>query len=481
MMLQEPLWTSSEVDIALDHMCGRPWYADGVQVDSREVLPGDLFVALKGATTDGHNHVEQALNTGAVAALVERDASFSDAVRDRLVVVKSTADAMKSLAAVARSRAPAQVIGVTGSAGKTSVVQALRQVLSRVGPTHASIRSFNNHVGVPLSMMRMPRHVRFGVFELGMSSSGEIHDRAVLVKPDVAVITTVGPAHLASFSSEEEIARTKAEILHHVAPGGVAVLGADHPHISILQAEAREHGIRTIVVSTKNRSADIQVTSLAREENGSLVTADVMGTTVTYRLPFLGDAWILNSLLILGAAQAVGVDLAFTALALSRLQEEAGRGRHHHLNFGGSEITLVDDSYNANPLSMNASLKRVALMEPRSGGQKTAVLADMRELGFEARRHHEALAPALKASGITKVLAVGAHMARLAEVAGVAFEEIKSLGGLAGQLIHTVGDGDILLVKGSNGAGLGALVQDLVDLGSGHRRLQSALWRKQAE
>ena len=463
MMLKEPLWTSSELDIVFGRRSERPWYADGVQIDSRQVLPGDLFVALSGTAMDGHMFVEEAIERGAVAAIVSDMDASPMRHANRLIPVADTRHALVQLADMARTRAPAQVIGVTGSAGKTSTVQALKKALEASGPAHASILSYNNHVGVPLSLTRMPRYSRYGVFEMGMSHAGEIDARAKEVRPDVAVITTVGAAHLENFESTEGIAYAKSEILRHVTPGGCAVVGIDHPHHAIIAAEARAVGVDLITVSSRSQRADIKVTAINRHAMFSTITADIRGVSITYRVGLPGDAWVLNSLLVLGAVQAVGADLGQAGLALARLEAEAGRGRIHQLEFSQGRITLIDDSYNANPVSMSAALKRLALMELPSGGRRLAVLADMRELGFDARLQHESLAPGLRAADVDRVYALGAHMEALGEKAGVDVDAVTSLDGLSEQLSRTLRDGDVVLVKGSNGAGLSRLVSDLIE------------------
>ncbi len=448
-------------------MCGglnaRPWYADGVQTDSREVMPGDLFVALKGENEDGHAYLADAFARGAVAALVSESVDGFDLGDTRLVHVADTLESLRLMAAEARRRAPAKIIAVTGSAGKTSVVHALRKSLERVDRTHASIKSYNNHVGVPLSLARMTRSSRFGIFELGMSGPGQIRHNTTLVRPDVVIVTGVGAAHTAAFDNVADVAKAKAEIFEGLVEGGVAVINIDHPYAAALVDAASNLGREVITVSVTSE-ADVRPLRMTEHHNCTCLTANIAGTPITYKVGQPGREWVQNSLLVLAAAKAVGGDLGHAAMALAALEAEPGRGRTHTLNLPYAEVTLLDDSYNANALSMKAALRRLSLVPLKRFGRRIAVLADMRELGDEAKVVYQALAKDIEKFSVSKIYSFGPEITKVARKAGVDVVACSSVTEGANRLINDLRDGDAVMVKGANSAGLSSFVEQLLEL-----------------
>lgn len=479
MRIDEPIWTSAEMGAACGAITAQPWYADGVQVDSREILPGDLFVALSGEQTDGHKFVSDALDRGAIAAIVDGKVDGIDPGDQRLVHVADTKEALKLMALHARKRAPAKVIGVTGSAGKTSVVHALRQALERVSPTHASIKSFNNHVGVPLSVARMPRATRYAVFEVGMSSAGEVMQGASLVKPSIAVVTTVGTAHTENFEDVESIAAEKAELIRSLPKGGMAVIGLDHPYSDYLLEAAREADVMAITVSVLE-NADVRPIRMTEHHNCTCLTADVFGTSVTYKIAQPGREWVLNSLVVLAAVKAAGADLGQAALALAALETEPGRGQAHELILPTGVATLFDDSYNANPLSIKAALRRLSLAPVSQGGKRIAVLADMQELGQNSDKIHMSLVSDLKRFNVNKIIAFGSRMARLGEEAGILTECWSDPETSAEALMTSLMHGDAVMVKGANSASLNRLVSGMLEISKIEQEFPSLERRRMA-
>ncbi len=463
MQIDHPLWTSAELAASCGGLTARPWYADGLHVDSREILPGDLFVALQGATSDGHDYVAQAFDRGAVAAVVSKETKGIKNDDPRLVYVEDTSAALSRMAKHARSRAPAGVIGVTGSAGKTSVVHALKQCLGNLDDTHSSIRSFNNHVGVPLSVARMPRDTRFGVFEVGMNAPGEIRFGSDHVKPDVALVTTIGSAHLGGFADMNAIAIEKASIFRDLQPGGMAVFGIDHPYSDDLLMEAARAGVMAITVSVTEK-ADVHPIRMTEHHNCTCLTANVFGTPVTYKIAQPGREWVLNSLLILAAVKALGADIGRAALALATLEVEPGRGVSHNLQLGYGTATLIDDSYNANTLSIRAALRRLSLAQTATNAKKIAVLADMQELGSRSEEIHLSLIADLKRFGISKVIAFGDQMEIVGRGAGIPTERWDNPEVSAENLMQALNAGDVVMVKGANSAGLGKLVSGMIEI-----------------
>ena len=453
-MNEAPLWTSSEIEAATGGVATAPFEVLGVTFDSREAGPGDLFVAMPGTATDGHAFVEQALSQGAVAALV------AHAVAGPHVLVDDVAEALTALAIEARRRTPATVIGVTGSVGKTSTKEALAAALtrSRKGPVHRSVKSYNNHTGVPLSLARMPRETRFAVFEMGMNHAGEIAALTRLVRPHVVLITAIASAHIEQLGSMEAIADAKGEIFEGLEDEGIAVIPEDSPHRDRLVKAARGHADRTITFGM-SEEADVATMQAARSEiGGSLVTARLIDSELTFTLSQRGDHWISNAMAVLAVVEAVGGDLGAAGLALADLGGLKGRGERHRVKVEGGEALLIDESYNANPASMAATL--ASLGDEELTGRRIAVLGPMRELGPDAAAMHAALAGPVRAAKVERLVLVGEDMAVLldaldGEIESVIADNVEE----AARLVQAIiGPGDVVLVKASNSVGLAALV-----------------------
>jgi UDP-N-acetylmuramoyl-tripeptide--D-alanyl-D-alanine ligase len=460
--MKAPLWTVEELVAAiggrLDGEITRP--VGGVSIDSRSINGGDIFFAIAGDHRDGHEYAAAALKAGAAVAIVSRpDPEMRDS--GALLVVDEPLAALRRRAAAARARSAARIVGVTGSVGKTTSKEALRLALSATGPTHASASSYNNHWGVPLSLARLPREARFAVFEIGMSQAGEITPLTRLVRPNVAIVTTIAASHLGHFPSLAAIADAKAEIFTGVEPGGAAVINRDSEFFDQLSDAARKAGIACIVGFGEDLSADVRLVKVALHETCSCVTADIFGEIVSFRLGAPGRHLVLNSLAVLAAAQLAGGDLARAAMALADLEPQKGRGVRFKLDAPDGPITVIDESYNANPASMRAALALLAQAKPGRGGRRIAVLGDMLELGEEGPRLHAELAGAVEESGTSLVYACGTAMAylweALPETRRGAYAETSQdleesvLGGLRG--------GDVVMVKGSLGSRMMPLVE----------------------
>jgi UDP-N-acetylmuramoyl-tripeptide--D-alanyl-D-alanine ligase len=451
------LWTAAEIADVVEGVAERDFAVTGVTFDSREVGPGDLFVALKGEATDGHRFVAQAFQRGAEGAIVSSD------VGGPCVVVADTFRALNDLGAAARARNDGRIVGITGSAGKTGTKEALFAALDRSAPgrAHRSVKSYNNHTGVPLSLARLPRKARFGVFEMGMNHPGELAKLTRLVRPHVAIVTTIAPAHREYFASEEAIADAKAEIFEGLEPGGTAILPYDSPHCGRLAAAAKAHA-GEILTFGLGEGADVHASYVVRgPRGGSMVTAKLPGAQLSYTIAQPGEHWVANSLAVLAAVQAVGGDLALAGLALAELGGLKGRGERHLIAVGGGEALLIDESYNANPASMAATLK--VLGEEKVAGRRVAVLGAMRELGAGSGAFHEALAAPLEEAGVDYAILVGPEMAPLAKALGgqVKMAHVADAATAIPLAREAIGPGDAMLVKGSNSIGLAALVEAL--------------------
>jgi UDP-N-acetylmuramoyl-tripeptide--D-alanyl-D-alanine ligase len=440
-----------------------PEAVTGLSIDSRTILPGEAYFAIKGDVHDGHDFVDAALEAGsslAVVATAQRQRFAADAP---LLVVDDVLEGLRQLARAARARFNGQMIAVTGSVGKTSTKEALLGVLSAQGETHASVASFNNHWGVPLSLARCPASARFAVAEIGMSAAGEIEPLVRMVRPHVAIITTVEPVHLEFFSGIEAIADAKAEIFAGVEPGGAAVLNRDNAQFARLSAHARARGITRIVSFGTDAQCEARLLEVSLRASSSAVHANILGHDVTYKLAMPGRHMAMNSLAVLAAASLAGADLALAALSLSQVTPAAGRGVRRVLEVGGGEAILIDESYNANPASMAAAINVLGQAEIGQRGRRIAMLGDMLELGPAGPELHRGLVEAVKTNQIDLVYCCGPLMRNLWDAlsAGKRGGYAESSAGLEAQAVSAIRAGDAIMVKGSLGSKMKIIVNAL--------------------
>ena len=460
-MTRTPLWTSVEAARVTDGCATGPWEAVGVSIDSRTAAPGDLFVAIKGPENDGHDYIRDALAAGAAAAVVHRRPEGVGAAAP-LLIVDDTLDALTTLGRRGRDRGTARVAAVTGSAGKTGTKEALRHALAGQGAVSASAASYNNLWGVPLSLARMPPGSAFGAFEVGMNHAGEIAPLSRLIRPHVAVVTNVEAAHIAFFPSMEAVADAKAEIFEGVEPGGACVLNRDNMFFDRLRgAAARRPNLR--IVSFGLSDADVTAREVSLDEEGSDVAAEICGRTIAYRVALPGRHWVLNSLAVLAAVEALGADAGEAAASLRTLAPLPGRGKPHSVACAGGTFTLIDESYNANPASMRAAIETLGRVPPRGAGRRIAILGPMRELGHESAAFHEGLADPLVESGVDTVMAAGDMRAVLDRLpAGMRGAAAETGEALADTAAESVGPGDVVMVKGSNASRMDLVVARLL-------------------
>ncbi len=450
------LWTAAEIAGATGGTATGDFTADGVAFDSREVGPGDLFVAMRGEATDGHRFLNGAFAAGAAGAIV------SQACDGPHVRVADGFAALQALGRAARNRTAARVVGVTGSVGKTSAKEALYAALERSnhGRVHRSVKSYNNHTGVPLSLARMPREAAFGVFEMGMNHAGELAELTRMVRPHVAIVTAIAPAHLEFFADEAAIADAKAEIFEGLEPGGTAIVPHDSPHRDRLLDAARRHAGRVVTFGLE-KGADVHAREVMRVgTGGTFVTATLGGgRELGFTVGQPGLHWVSNALAVLAAVDALGADVGQAGLALAELGGLAGRGARMRMRVGDGEALVIDESYNANTASMRASLAVLA-EEP---GRRVAVLGEMRELGERSGALHAALADAVMGARVERALLVGEAMAPLARAleGRVDLVHVASADAALTALRDMLAPGDVVLVKGSNGVGLSRVVAAL--------------------
>ncbi|APG62975.1 hypothetical protein LPB140_09440 [Sphingorhabdus lutea] len=476
------LWTVDEIiaavngDLLSAHHNGD---INGVAFDSREILAGDLFIAMKGEASDGHLFVNAAVKNGAAAILISDDVSFDGVCN--VIKVEDTQEALNNLGIAARRRMSGKVIGVTGSAGKTGTKEALFAALNRIsfGKAHRSVKSYNNHVGVPLSLARMPRDCEYAVFEMGMNHVGELSALTKLVQPNAAIITTIAPAHIEFFKDESEIARAKAEIFEGLTKGGQAIISYDSPYFDLMAGIAASLG-HDVIGFGFNEGADIcAIEMMNRVEGGSHITAafaqKLGGGQVTYQLSQDGRHWASNSLAVMGAVHAVGGDLAVAGLALADMAGLQGRGEVIVRNVGGGSATMIDESYNANPASMKATIEQASLTfsKPQNGhSQLILILGSMKELGDQSDHYHAALAPIIMQANPHHVILVGDEMKNLFTSMKSQVEPNSNIHHCRDaehgeQLFHQLlCAGDLILVKGSNSVGLSKIVNKFKGLGT---------------
>jgi UDP-N-acetylmuramoyl-tripeptide--D-alanyl-D-alanine ligase len=467
------LWTAAEAAAATGGTATADWTAGGVSIDTRTLAPGDLFVALRDQR-DGHDFVAAALAAGAAAAMVtHRPAGVAPDAP--LLVVPDVLAALGDLGRAARARTAARVVGVTGSVGKTSTKDMLGVVLGGQGRTHVAAASFNNHWGVPLTLARMPADTEFAVIEIGMNHPGEIAPLARMAGLDVALITTVGAAHLEAFESLEGIAHEKASIMDGLRQGGCAVLPADLGVSPILMARAAAAGARVLRFG-QAEDVEFRLTEATLTPDATVIRAVAQGRALVFKVATPGRHFASNALAVLAVAIALDLDPTIATCDIGRWHPPPGRGTRERIVIDPVDdlaFELIDDAFNANPSSMRAGLDLLAAIAPTDGvgrvgqGRRIAILGDMLELGRTERALHEDLATHPAMARIDTVHCVGPRMRALHDALPLRKrgQWVETAGGLVAQARHLVDAGDIVLVKGSKGIKVSAVVDALRKLG----------------
>ena len=460
--MPDALWTKDELWAAMGgEMVGTPPRAvAGISIDTRSIAPGELFFAIKGEHSDGHDYVEQAFAAGAGLAIVGRE--FRGDVTGPFIRVGDTLDALNALGRAARDRSKARIVAVTGSVGKTGTKEMLRLILGRLGSVHASDKSYNNHWGVPLSLARMPRDCAYAVFEIGMNHPGEITPLTKIVRPHVAIGTTVAAVHMALFRDVEAIAEAKAEIFKGLEPGGTAILNKDNAYYRLLAERAGENGAGRIIGFSQWRDtdADARLVRLEASASGSVIEANLLGETIRYTLGAPGEHLATNSLAALAAVQALGGDIRRGAEALVAFGAPQGRGAQSLHGIQGGSLRLIDESYNANPTSMAAALSILAAV---GDGRKIAVLGDMVELGAASADMHRGLAEPIAAGSVDLVFSCGPNMRTLHDTLPEARRGAwaPDSASLTDSLVEALQAGDTIMVKGSHRSRMELVVEVL--------------------
>lgn len=455
-----PLWTAAEAARATQgQLTDGGWTATGVSIDTRTIQPGDLFVALTDQR-DGHDFAQAALDAGAAAVLVSKP----EAASGPRLVVRDVLTALRDLGAAARERSDAVRVGVTGSVGKTSVKEALAAVFRAAGRAHWSEKSYNNHWGVPLTLSRMPRETERGVFEMGMNHAGEIADLVSMVRPHVALITKIAPAHLENLGSMDAIADAKAEIFTALADDGVAIIPADDEFAPRLTDAVRRSRAGFLIDFGCAPTAAVRVLRYEDGAEGGVGQLDVMGRLLDFRLQLTGAHQAVNAAGVVAAALAAGVEPELAIDALAQLEPAAGRGSVFTSDLGDSRsVTVIDDSYNANPASMRAAFSALAARQPGEHGRRVAIIGEMLELGPQSEAMHADLAQPLADAGVELVFGVGANARALLQAlpGDIERQGFASAAEAADTIQRQLVDGDLVLIKGSNASKVHTLAASL--------------------
>ena len=456
--MTETLWTVQDMITATHgvfaHDTIRPEHPiTGVSIDSRSLAKGDMFIALAGDNFDGHDYVQSAHENGACVAVVSKPIDCPCPQ----IVVTDTEQAMVDLGVYRRSQVSAKIIAITGSVGKTSTKEGLYHILSRQGKTHANLGNLNNHLGLPLTMARMPLDTDYGIFELGMNRAGEIEYLTKMLRPDVAGITTIAPAHIEFFENLAGIAYAKAEIFAGLAKGSTAVFPNSCDHADILLSEAKKYKLSPIQCGD-NAQADIQLLSHSPTPSGSQVEILLDGRQLAYTIGALGHGWVDNSLIILGLVAAVGGDVTLGANVLSDLKSPTGRGEILSLAKNDISITVIDDSYNASVTSMQNAIDILSSIQaPRH----VAILGEMLELGDKSQHYHNQIGTYIMESNTDNIITVGheaKHIDRVLDKTNLNHHYYPNAGDLQRVLMNHISHGDVILIKGSLGSNVHTLV-----------------------
>ncbi len=456
-----PLWTASEIAKATNGKIEEDFDVFGISIDTRTLKKGDLFVAIKGEKTDGHDYAATAIEKGAAGVL----ASYipADVPPEQAIVVEDVLTALETLGTYARKRSKAKIIGVTGSSGKTSTKEMLKTALTSVGKTHTTIGNLNNNIGMPLTLARLPANADFAVIEMGMNHKGEMTQLSLLSQPDIVVITMIGSAHREFFKTLEDTASAKAEIFKGMKKDGIVFLNADDSQFDFLKKEALKNDLSDIRSFGSIAGDDVELLNIGQTAQGSVVTVKIKDQTYTYTLGLSGRHQVQNSLGVVGILSALEVDMDCALQALGQLKSLKGRGQRFELPCAGGTFTLIDDAYNANPESMQAGIKVLGGLTPKENGRRIAVIGDMLELGEESENLHKDLADVLIENNIDKVYTVGRNSAALFDILPPEMQGFKKPVSeeLANVICSEIKANDIVLVKGSFGSKMAKIVEAL--------------------
>ena len=455
------LWSSSSLKELVNANSSKEWKASGVEIDSRKVKKGDLFCALKGEKHNGHDFINSASKRGATACLISEN--LISAKKTTLAKVNNVLDALESMAKNARMRSRAKFIAVTGSVGKTGTKDMMHLALSKVANTYSNESSYNNHLGVPLSLARVPPNLNYCVLEIGMNKKGEIRELVKLVKPEVAVLTAIEKSHLEGLKSLKNIADAKSEVLESLDKKGCLIINNDTNFSQYVKGKANKLGIQNIITYGKGSENNIRLLNFSLSNNKYYVQALCYGKKISWVMPSLGEHWIHNSLSILGLAVYFKIDFTAILSGLSSFEVPQGRGNIINLRYKDKCFILIDDSYNSNPASLIASLK--SFLKLKVMGKKFLVLGEMLELGEASEEIHRELGKKIEKFQFNVLYTVGKSMLEMSK----ALKNIKckyhdnNLDQIAENILKSIERGDAILIKGSNSLNLKEIINYIIN------------------
>ena len=455
------LWSSSSLKELVNANSSKEWQASGVEIDSRKVKKGDLFCALNGEKFNGHDFINSAYERGATACLISEN--LINTKKITLAKVNDVLQTLEKMAKNARMRSRAKFIAVTGSVGKTGTKDMMHLALSKVARTYSNESSYNNYLGVPLSLARVPPNINYCILEIGMNKKGEIRELVKLVKPEVAVLTAIEKSHLEGLKSLKNIADAKSEILESLDKRGCLIINNDTNFSQHIKIKAKKLGIQNIITYGKGRENNIRLLNFSLSNKKYLIEALCYGKKISWLMPSLGEHWIHNSLSILGLATYYKIDFTEILGALSSFEVPEGRGNIINLRYKGRCFMLVDDSYNSNPASLFASLKSFSKLKVI--GKKLLVLGDMLELGEESKEIHKGFGKKIEKFQFNVLYTVGKKMLEMSKV----LKSIKykyhddNLDSIAENILGSLDSGDAILIKGSNSINLKEIINKIIN------------------
>jgi UDP-N-acetylmuramoyl-tripeptide--D-alanyl-D-alanine ligase len=456
------IWNESLFKKVTGVGAGVNWQASGISLDTRTLKKGDIYIALKGERVDGHTFLNEAYNKGAVLAIVNYKPQNAPA-KLPLIIVEDQIEVLNKLAAYKRDNFKGKVIGITGTVGKTTTKEALAKIIGDQATCFATVESYNNKIGLSLCLAGMDESLYdYAIFEIGMSLKGEISFLTKVVRPDIAIITTITPVHMEFFHSLEEVASAKAEIFEGMNENGIVLLNKDNQYYEYLIKKAAAHNIKNVYSFGKNYVCHFKLTNFQQTDNGAEMEVEIEDlNSFKIAINHLNEEMAVNFLSVIGVAYILGFDIEKAAQSFEQFFPIAGRGRIRTINLEGKNIIILDESYNASPAAMNAALS--TLGKKKWNGRKVAIMGDMRELGARTLEFHRELEKSITYNMIDKVITCGNFIESLYQI----LPESKRLGhfpnvdALIPRLSDLLEDNDYVLIKASKSVGFQRLVKYL--------------------
>ncbi|MAJ24565.1 MAG: hypothetical protein CMP36_03545 [Rickettsiales bacterium] len=454
------LWNSNTLKDLASAETNMKWEASGVEIDSRKIKKGDLFCALKGKNFNGHSFINNAIDKGAAACLISEDIPSKNNIA--FSKVKNVFETIELMAKNLRKRSISKFIAVTGSVGKTGTKDMINVALSNIAKTYANESSYNNHVGVPLSLSRTPSDAVFCVLEIGMNKKGEIRKLAQLVKPEVAILTAVENSHLDGLKSLKNIAYAKSEILEKLPKDGCLIINNDTNFSELIIKKANDLAINNIITYGRRHKNNIQLLNYKIKDKKYFIKAMCFGKEIFWEMPLVGSHWIFNSLSILGLASYYGIDIKKILNGIASFSVPDGRGNKMYLNFKKSKFLLINDSYNSNPASLKTALKNFSKLDVK--GKKILVLGDMLELGEKSLQIHLSFKEDLNDLGVDSLFTIGKYMFELQKkISKVKYKfHEEDLNKITYKILELIEEEDAVLIKGSNSINLKTIINKLI-------------------